>query len=234
MMPALAPSIAGTPIAVTQASPSALLAVQALSCRRGLRAVFDDVAFDLGAGDALVLTGPNGSGKSSLLRVLAGLTRPSAGDVKWSGVSVRDDEEAHHRRLAYLGHAEAVKPALSVAENLDFWVALSDGGGSATTRDAALRHFGLLSLARLPARYLSAGQRRRLSLARVVAVPRGLWLLDEPSVGLDAGAQAALLAAIAAHRSAGGIALVSTHAALALPGARVLDLARFAPRESRA
>lgn len=224
---------------MTQTSPStpapaaASFAVRALACRRGLRAVFDGVAFDLAAGDALLLTGPNGSGKSSLLRVLAGLTPPSAGDVLWSGMSVRDDEEAHHRRLAYLGHAEAVKPALSVAENLDFWIALSGGGGTAA-RDAALARFGLLSLAGMPARYLSAGQRRRLSLARVAALPRGLWLLDEPSVGLDAAAQTALLAAIAAHRGAGGIAVISTHAALSLPGARMLDLARFAPSESRA
>ncbi len=212
----------------------ALFAAQALACRRGFSAVFDNLAFDLGPGDALLLTGPNGSGKSSLLRVLAGLTPASAGQVLWSGASVADDMEAHHRRLAYLGHADAVKPALSVAENLDFWIALSDSRGDAAARDAALEHFGLLELARLPARYLSAGQRRRLSLARVAALPRELWLLDEPSVGLDAQARSALLAAIAAHRRAGGIAAVSTHAELALPGARALDLARFAVPRDRA
>ncbi len=207
----------------------ALFTARALCCRRGLRAVFAGVAFDLGAGDALVLTGPNGSGKSSLLRVLAGLSPASAGEVLWSGAPVGWDDEAHRARLAYLGHSDAVKPALSVAENLDFWIALGGGGGeSGAARDQALRRFGLMALAHLPARYLSAGQRRRLSLARVAAAPRALWLLDEPSVGLDVEAQAALLAAIAAHRADGGIAVVSTHAALALPGARALDLAGFA------
>ncbi len=214
--------------------PGASFAALGLGCRRGLRDVFAGVAFELAAGDALVLTGPNGSGKSSLLRVLAGLTPASVGQVLWSGVPAFDDADAHRARLAYLGHADAVKPALTVAENLEFWLSL--GGGvearngleAKHRRDRALTRFGLARLATLPARYLSAGQRRRLSLARVAALPRALWLLDEPSVGLDDQAQGALAAAIEEHRRSGGIAIVSTHAPLALAGARPLDLARFA------
>jgi heme exporter protein A len=206
----------------------AQFSARGLACRRGLRDVFRGVAFDLAAGDALVLTGPNGSGKSSLLRVLAGLTPAAAGQVLWSGKGVGEDPDGHRARLSYLGHADAVKPALTAAENLAFWIAL--GGAEAPgRRDRALERFGLARLADMPARYLSAGQRRRLSLARVAALPRALWLLDEPSVGLDEQAQGALVAAVEEHRQAGGIAVVSTHAPLALAGARSLDLARFAP-----
>ncbi|MCC7045117.1 MAG: heme ABC exporter ATP-binding protein CcmA [Alphaproteobacteria bacterium] len=204
----------------------ALFAGSALGCRRGGRDVFADIDFALGAGDALALTGPNGSGKSSLLRLMAGLMPPAAGTLRWQDAAVADDPEAHRARLAYLGHQDAVKPALSVAENLDFW--LDFAAADATARNAALDRFDLLHLADLPARYLSAGQRRRLALARIVAVPRALWLLDEPSTGLDRPSIAALEDAIAVHRGAGGIVVLSTHAALELPGARGLDLGRVA------
>ncbi|MCC6467791.1 MAG: heme ABC exporter ATP-binding protein CcmA [Alphaproteobacteria bacterium] len=200
----------------------ALFAGIALGCRRGGRAVFAGINFALGAGDALALTGPNGSGKSSLLRVMAGLLPPAAGLLRWQGAPVADEPEAHRARLAYLGHLDAVKPALSVGENLAFWIDFH--AGDAGSRDAALERFDLLELADLPARYLSAGQRRRLALARIAAVPRPLWLLDEPSTGLDRESIAALEQAIAEHRAGGGIVVLSTHAALDLPGARALDL----------
>lgn len=202
---------------------AAAFAGSGLCCRRGGRMVFTDLSFALAPGAALVLTGPNGSGKSSLLRVMAGLLRPEAGTLTWQGVPLSADREAHRARLAYLGHLDAVKPALGVAENLRFWIDVA--GGDPAAGEPALARFGLRDLAALPARYLSAGQRRRLALARVAALPRALWLLDEPATGLDARSVAALESAIAAHRAGGGIAVISTHAVLDLPGAQVLELA---------
>jgi len=197
-----------------------------LCCRRGGRLVFEALDFALGPGDALMLVGPNGSGKSSLLRLMAGLLPPFLGELRWRGAPVPADPDAHRARLAYLGHLDAVKPSLSVAENLAFWIAL--GGGAAESGAAALARFGLDELASLPARYLSAGQRRRLALARVAALPKSLWLLDEPSTGLDTRSVAALEAAIEAHRRGGGIVVLSTHAPLDLPGAERLDLSAYA------
>ncbi len=196
-----------------------------LACRRGGRVVFDGLDFALGPGDALVLTGPNGSGKSSLLRLMAGLLPPFLGELRWQGAPIAADAEAHRARLAYLGHQDAVKLALGVEENLRFWIDLAGGDGAAAP--AALARFHLAELAALPTRYLSAGQRRRLALARVAAVPRALWLLDEPSTGLDKRAVAALEGAIEAHRRAGGIVVLSTHIPLALADARALDLGDF-------
>ncbi len=204
------------------ATPPALFAGKGLCCRRGGRDVFAGLDFALAAGEALVLTGPNGSGKSSLLRVMAGLLPPVAGRLFWQGAPVGEDREAHRARLAYLGHQDAVKPALGVAENLRFWIDFADGDPAAG--EAALMRFDLQALALLPARYLSAGQRRRLALARVVAVPRALWLLDEPATGLDRQSVGALEHAIAAHRAAGGVVVASTHGGLAIAGAQHLDL----------
>lgn len=196
-----------------------------LACRRGGRVVFDGLGFALAPGDALVLTGPNGSGKSSLLRLMAGLLPPFLGELRWQGAAIAGDAEAHRARLAYLGHQDAVKPALGVAENLRFWIDLAGGDGAGAS--AALARFHLADLAQMPARYLSAGQRRRLALARVVAAPRALWLLDEPSTGLDTRSVAALEGAIEAHRRTGGIVVLSTHVPLGLADARSLDLAEF-------
>lgn len=196
-----------------------------LACRRGGRVVFEALGFALRPGDALLLVGPNGSGKSSLLRLMAGLLSPFLGELRWHGASIADDAEAHRARLAYLGHQDAVKPALGVAENLRFWIDLA--GGDRGALGAALDRFHLADLAEMPARYLSAGQRRRLALARVAAVPKSLWLLDEPSTGLDARSVAALEAALADHRRAGGIVVASTHVPLALDGAASLDLAGY-------
>lgn len=197
----------------------------ALTCVRGDRLVFRDLDFGVEAGQALVLVGANGSGKSSLLRIMAGLLRPFAGTLAWAGQPVAEDREAHARRLHYVGHADAVKPVLSVRDNLMFWSALSGSAAPAADAAAALERLGLASLAAVPGRYLSAGQRRRLNLARILAVPRPIWLLDEPTVALDRGAVGLLEAEIARHRDAGGLVVASTHAEIALPGARVLDLA---------
>lgn len=198
---------------------------EGVRCVRGQRVVFDGLAFSLASGAALVLTGPNGSGKSSLLRLMAGLARPAAGRILWDGAPIAADPEAHGARLHYVGHLDAIKPALGVRENLAVWADLRDG---AVAVDSALDRVGLASLAGLPARYLSAGQRRRLSLARLFAVPALLWLLDEPSVALDRESVAMLTEAIALHRQGGGICVVSTNVDLVIADAASLDLPRFA------
>jgi heme exporter protein A len=198
-----------------------------LTCRRGERLIFRDLSFALGAGDALVLTGPNGSGKSSLLRVMAGLLPPHAGSLAWNGGAIAEDRAAHRARLHFVGHQDAIKPVLTVLETVHFWGGLRGGGTSAA--DAALHRFGLGALASLPCRLLSAGQRRRLALARLIAAPAPLWLLDEPTTGLDRDATTDLETAIAEHREAGGIVVASTHIPVALAGAQTLSLAEFAP-----
>lgn len=198
---------------------------RALSCARGDRTVFAGLDFSLDAGEALVLTGANGSGKTSLLRLMAGLAAPAAGRIAWDGADVGEDPARHAARLHYVGHADALKPALTAAENLRFWTALRGGGAV----EAALARFGLAGLADAPARFLSAGQRRRLALARIAAAPAALWLLDEPTVALDLPGVESVMAAVAAHRASGGRCAVASNAALDLPGARALDLDGRAP-----
>jgi heme exporter protein A len=197
-----------------------------LACRRGERLVFAGLGFTVPPSGALVLTGPNGSGKSSLLRLMAGLAPPEAGELGWDGAPLRQDAAAHRARLHFIGHQDAVKPVLTVAETLAFWAGMRGGGDVA----AALQRFRLAPLAAWPCRLLSAGQRRRLALARLVASPALLWLLDEPATGLDAEALADLLAAIAAHRASGGRVVLSTHTPLPLEGAATMSMTDYAPR----
>jgi heme exporter protein A len=189
---------------------------------RGERQVFGPVSFSVGAGEALVLTGANGSGKSSLLRAIAGLLPRTDGELRWRNKAVLDDPEAYRGEIAFLGHSDAIKPALTAAENLSFWIPWS--GGRASEIGAALARVGLQPLADLPARFLSAGQRRRLALARALAQPAALWLLDEPSNGLDRAAVAALEAALNAHLAAGGTLVLATHVPVALTKSSTLDL----------
>ena len=196
-----------------------------LACMRGGRVVFAGLDFAVEAGGALLLSGPNGSGKSSLLRLMAGLGRPAAGTLAWDGRAIAADPEAHAARLQFVGHLDAVKPALTVAENLSLWARLVGGSGAVA---AALEAVGLARLAATPARFLSAGQRRRLALARLFAREAALWLLDEPTIALDTAAVAAIEAAIARHRAAGGIAVVSSNVAIGLADARPLALDRYA------
>ena len=196
-----------------------------MACIRGERPVFSGVSFRLERGGALALVGPNGSGKSSLLRILAGFLKRAGGTLSWDGAPVDDDWAAHRGRLHYVGHLDAVKPALTVAENLDGWAQFR---GAVRAAPGALAALGIEDLADVPGRFLSAGQKRRLALARVVATPAPLWLLDEPTVTLDAAAAARVDAMIAAHRADGGMVIVATHGELALDGARSLDLGGYA------
>ncbi len=179
---------------------------ETLACVRGGREVFSDVRFEVDAGQLLVLRGPNGSGKSSLLRLIAGLVQKTAGrlDLDGGADDVPVPEYAH-----YIGHLDTLKPALTVAENLSFWADML-GNRKMETVDA-LDEVGLAALADFPAGVLSAGQRRRLALARLVVAERPLWLLDEPTTAIDAAARQRLFKLIQAHLAGGGMALIATH-----------------------
>jgi len=205
-----------------------MFAVRDLSCRRGERLVFAGVEFALAPGAALLLRGSNGSGKSTLLRCLAGLLPPLAGAVLWDGRPAAEDPEAFRARLHYLGHLDGLKPALTARENLRFWQSLR-GGIDPRSADQALDDLALTRLADLPARLLSAGQRRRLALARLIASPAPLWLLDEPNAALDEDSHDRLATALDSHRAGGGIVVVAAHGGFALPGASVLALDSFRP-----
>ena len=217
--------------AAARAAPRPGLTAENLACRRGGRIVFVGVSFVLSPGGALVLTGANGSGKSSLLRLAAGLLVPAAGRLTWDTASILDDAAAHHARLHYVGHQDALKPALTPREMLTFWAALHGARRrrAAPTVDRALAMFALEAVADWPCRWLSAGQRRKAALARLLATPAPLWLLDEPTSALDADGRARLERVIADHRAAGGLAMVATHEPVALPDAAGLVLDRFAP-----
>jgi len=196
-----------------------MLSAHDLACWRGERAVFSDLSFELQSAGALLLTGANGAGKSSLLRVLAGLIAAAEGRLYWNGEDALADRVAHARRLRYLSHADALKPSLTARENLGFHARLH--GGDVAQALAAL---DLADLADLPARILSSGQKRRLALARLALAPAPIWLLDEPTVGLDATSVDRLGTLLAAHRAAGGIVIAATHQPLPLPDARELRL----------
>ncbi len=188
-----------------------------LGCVRSGREVFADVSFAVGPGEALLVLGRNGAGKSSLLRVVAGLVRLAAGRLEAEGgdADLTLPEQAH-----YLGHHDAAKPSLSVGENLAFWARYLGGKDI----QSALAVVGLEALSDLPAAFLSAGQRRRLSIARLIAVKRPVWLLDEPTSALDAASQERFADIMRAHRAGGGIILAATHGPIGLDDAMELRL----------
>lgn len=194
------------------------LTAENLSCERGGRTVFTDVSFTLAAGGFLQLMGPNGAGKSSLLRMIAGFVEPVSGKLTSRGLEPADAEIGQFAHL--VGHQDAIKTPLSVRENLEFWGRYLGHGDIGT----ALGCFGLEPLADLPAQYLSAGQRRRLALSRLGLVTRPLWLLDEPTVGLDSESQSRLLDLLRRHLSLGGLAIAATHVPIDVAGGQSLVL----------
>jgi heme exporter protein A len=181
-------------------------------CERGEREVFAGLSFQACSGEALAVTGRNGAGKTSLLRLIAGLLMPAGGTISLEGgePDMTVPEQAH-----YLGHRDALKPALSVAENLSFWSDFLGGGAGRTITDC-LAAVGLGHAIELPAATLSAGQRRRLSIARLLAVPRPLWLLDEPTTALDVAGQAMFAELMRDHLKAGGLIVAATHGPLGI------------------
>jgi heme exporter protein A len=196
-----------------------VLQAEGLAAFRGERLVLHELSFAVASGGALLLKGPNGSGKSTVLRLIAGLVRAAAGRLLWNGEDALSDLTRQAARTAYLGHQDAVKPGLTVAENLRF--AAAAGRGSVPD---ALDRMNLGPLADLPARMLSAGQKRRLALARLALSPAPLWLLDEPTLGLDAASVDRLGGLLHEHRALGGIVVAATHLPLPLPGASELCL----------
>ncbi|CCD83970.1 heme ABC transporter (heme exporter protein A), ATP-binding protein (cytochrome c-type biogenesis) [Bradyrhizobium sp. ORS 285] len=193
-------------------TPSPRLFGQDVRCVRGGREVFSSLAFEARAGEALAVTGHNGAGKTSLLRLIAGLLLPAGGTIAIEGGEgeLTVPEQAH-----YLGHRDALKPALSVRENLTFWADFLGGGMTRPTPDC-LAAVGIAHAIDLPAGYLSAGQRRRLSLARLLAVPRLLWLLDEPTAALDVAGQAMFAGLMREHLAGGGLIVAATHGPLGI------------------
>lgn len=191
-----------------------------LSGERGGQPVFSGIDFTLARGEALIVTGPNGSGKSTLLRVIAGLLPAAAGGVRLDGGGEAFPTVASAAH--YLGHLNAMKPTLTVAENLSFWRAFC--GEPDLSVDAALQTVGLDGIGHLPFGYLSTGQRRRAAIARLLVSRRPIWLLDEPTAGLDKASDERFAGLMQGHCAVGGIIVAATHLPLGLEGVKALEM----------
>jgi heme exporter protein A len=201
-----------------------MLEVTNLTCVRGTRRLFRDLNFSAHEGELVELRGPNGSGKTSLLRILCGLATPAAGEVRWQGLSIRALGEEYFASVAYLGHQNAVKDELTAMENLRISSAVSGRPMDGNVADQILSRVGLAEQQNLPARVLSAGQRRRLGMTRLLTSPAKLWILDEVLTSLDTTAMELSREFISDHLQHNGIAIVATHQDLNIGGARAQRL----------
>jgi heme exporter protein A len=197
---------------------SLVLEVENLAAARGLRVLFEGLNLHVSEGESLELRGANGSGKSTLLRILAGLTRPHEGRVRYSGAGPDGNGEASRH---YLGHLDAVKPTETAVEQARFWARYF--GRTQDVADAAIKRVGLANRKAVPGRGLSAGQKRRLALTRLLIEPRPVWLLDEPTAALDTEGRELVMRLVAEHRATGGMVIAAVHGE-GFAGSRVLDL----------
>jgi heme exporter protein A len=201
-----------------------MLEIKDLACQRGDRLLFRGVNFSLDDGEIMLVTGPNGSGKTSLLRMVCGLLAPVHGDILWDGTSIRSQREPYHANLTFIGHHAAVKEELTPVENLSFSCRL---GGHPVEREQAIDALSKMGLARcleLPTKALSAGQRRRTALARLVVATTPLWILDEPLTALDVHALTLIQGLIDNHLKSGGMIMLTTHQPLEIPGVEPREL----------
>ena len=206
------------------APPKTMLSAKNLTCVRGKRSLFSGLHFSLNEGQWLHVCGENGTGKTSLLRILAGLVKPVEGDIYWEELPIQKNREDFHRNLLFLGHHEAIKEELSALENLKLAAALDGGVLSDAAALEALWRFGLKGREDLPVYCLSAGQKRRVLLARLQTRKAKLWILDEPFTSLDVKAVAMLSALISQHIESGGMAILTSHQTIPIPNGRILQL----------
>lgn len=206
------------------ASLPAALEARAISCVRGERELFSGLHLQVFAGQCLHIRGENGVGKTSLLRLLTGLASPDSGEVLWNGHPIKKEASEYHSKLLFLGHRDALKEDLCAIENLRMYTAIDGIALSEQDAFSALWRFGLKGREDLPVNYLSAGQKKRVLMARMVTRRAQVWILDEPFNALDSHAAQELQGLIAEHLDGNGLVLLTSHQPLAIPGLRVLDL----------
>ena len=202
---------------------SHMLSAHGLTCVRGDRRLFSDLDLTIKAGEWLHVRGENGAGKTSLLRLLAGLSQPAGGEIRWCGEQI-DSAEDYRRNLLFFGHHGALKEDLTALENLEFAAAMDGAQLPLETALRALQRFGLKGREQLPVRVLSAGQKRRVMLARIATRNASLWILDEPFTALDVKAVDLLSTLISDHVTGGGMAILTSHQTMPIPGGRVVQL----------
>lgn len=195
-----------------------------ISCLRQQKCLFVDLSFQLTPGDILLIEGPNGSGKSSLLRLLSGLATPFNGEILWQGQPIQQIQTEYRKQLHYISHHHGIKLGLTIHENLRLTKMLHDGEDDPIQLEKILTLFQLISHQHTPAHYLSAGQKRKLALARLLLFPKPIWILDEPLTALDSAMQQLFLTQLESHAQQGGIALVSSHHPISFKNANVTSL----------